>query len=109
MSRAEGPAVPRPHQVAAALLVVAAVFGLDVLRAPPREHLLAALALSYASALAKVLLWGVVGVVIWWLVGRAPRAGARALGLHLAASLGLSAAVTVAADAIQTRLRPSLL
>jgi hypothetical protein len=103
---------PRAREVALALLVGAALFCLDVLRASPGQHVLRAVLLSFASALIKFLLFGAVGVVLWQLLGRIPvddRPRGRTVAIHLAASLGLSAAVTTLAGAAQWWLRPALL
>jgi two-component system, LytTR family, sensor kinase len=96
----------RARHLIAPLLVGAALFSLDVLRASPREHLGTVVLLSFTSALIKFLLWGAAGVLIWRLCRRVPLARA---ATHLAAALGLSALVTLLSAGLQSGLRSSLL
>jgi two-component system LytT family sensor kinase len=93
------------------LLVGAGLFSLDVLRTFPSRHLGLIVGLSFASALIKFALWAAAAWVMWRLVARWPLGGRPRLAtalVHLLASLGLSAAVTVVATLLQAPLRPTL-
>ena len=103
---------PRLRYLLAIVLAGAALFSLDVLRARPGERTAFVVALAFASALVKFLLWAGAAVGMWHLVRRVPldaRPWHRTLGVHLAASLALLAAVTLLGYALQARLRLALL
>jgi two-component system, LytTR family, sensor kinase len=103
---------PRLRYLLAIVVAGAALFSLDVLRARPDDRIAFVVALAFASALVKVLLWAGAGVAMWHLVRRVPLDGRpwqRTLGVHLAASLAVLAAVTLLGHVLQARLRLALL
>jgi two-component system, LytTR family, sensor kinase len=102
----------RLRYLLAIVVAGAALFSLDVLRARPDDRIAFVVALAFASALVKFLLWAGAGVGMWHLVRRVPLDGRpwhRTLAVHLAASLAVVAAVTLLGYALQARLRLALL
>jgi two-component system LytT family sensor kinase len=92
------------------ILLISAVFSLDVLRASPGPHVALALALAFTSACMRFGLWGLAALLLWRLMARVPLVlRPCALAVHLGATSGLALAVSAAAFALQLLVRPGWL
>jgi hypothetical protein len=115
-NQAEAPAQLHIRQLPAALLAGSMLLSLEVLRAGPLEHVATAIGLTFLYSLVTCLLWTGAALFIWQLMRLVPLETpvhigvlGRAVAIHLAAALGVAAAMTLLLQVLQAHVRDALL